>query len=180
MLANNVLELFGRNNQASSNAWLFQGLFFFYESRGFTTCSSWMGKLRLPQVGMGCAWDPSGCCQLQLVLPGAGIPCVSPGRFLAFPSTDGMLLPVLCPLCPGVCSVHAPVRLPRDPEDPGALSSRADPAHPGGAPPAHGAAGAGQCGRGWGWPQVTAGCWDSSCRALREHHRHSRLEKERG
>lgn len=66
-------------------------------------------------------------------------------------------------LSPGVCPVHAPVRLQGDPEDPGALPARADPAHPGGAAPAHGAAGAGGCPRGWHVPKVTAECWDSSC-----------------
>lgn len=33
----------------------------------------------------------------QLVLPGAGIPCRNPGRFLGLPRTDVVLLPVLCP-----------------------------------------------------------------------------------
>lgn len=46
-------------------------------------------------------------------------------------------------VCPGVRFVHAPLRLPSDPEDPGALPAGPDAPHLRGAPPAHRAASTG-------------------------------------
>lgn len=117
-------------------------------------------------VGM---WSPGSpvavglrCFQFQFMLsraanghylPFPGIPAMcslNSRRFLGFPKTNSSLAACACLslLNAGFCLVDTSIWLPCDPEDPWALSSWADPSHPGGTSPTHRAARSGQCGKG--------------------------------